>query len=481
MLPLTAPGVPGLLPEGGAARPALRRCTALTPELFAESIWGRQASLTRAADLGRDFADLFSLDAADALLSQQGLRTPFLRVAKDGSTLPATRYTTTGGAGAGIADQVSDVRLTRLFAEGASIVLQALHRTHPPVIDFAQALGTDLGHPVQVNAYITPPQSQGFSAHYDVHDVFVLQVSGEKRWRIHAPVHPAPLRDQPWTDHRAAVEAAAREDPLIDEVLRPGDALYLPRGFLHAATALGETTAHLTVGVHVWTRRHLLEQLLAAVADDEELRASLPLGIDVTNPADVAAELALTVKRFASVLNGIDTEWMDPDRVGTDRVGTERVGTERVGTDRVGTDRVGPDRVGTDRVGPDRVGPDWVGPDRVGTERVGVDRIAAGMVGPMLSAGKAAPVGPLAQARAAEQVGLDTRLRWRPALRAVVRTEGEQIVVRTPDGVVRLPAQAKPGLDQLRAGAVLAVADLGAPDAVELARTLLRDCLVVPA
>jgi bifunctional lysine-specific demethylase and histidyl-hydroxylase NO66 len=405
--------------EGGALRPALRRCVALAPEMFAESVWGRRACLTRAADLPRDFADLFSLDAADGLLSQHGLRTPFLRVAKDGSTLPAARYTSGGGVGAGIADQVSDVRLTRLFAEGSSIVLQALHRTHPPVIDFAQALGADLGHPVQVNAYLTPPQSQGFSAHYDVHDVFVLQIAGQKRWRIHAPVHPAPLRDQPWTDHRTAVEAAAREEPLIDEVLRPGDALYLPRGFLHAATALGETTAHLTVGVHVWTRRHLLEQLLAAVGDVEDLRSSLPLGVDVTDPARLREELAGTVETLIARLPGID-----------------------------------------------------------------VEQIAAGMVGPALAAGKAAPVGPLAQARAAELAGPRTLLRWRPALQVVVQPEAGQLAVRTPDGVVRLPAEARPALERLRAGDVLAVADLGAPDdesRLELARTLLRDCLVVPA
>ena len=35
---------------------------------------------------------------------------------------------------------------------------------------------------MQINAYITPPENQGFAAHYDTHDVFVLQVSGSKRW-----------------------------------------------------------------------------------------------------------------------------------------------------------------------------------------------------------------------------------------------------------------------------------------------------------
>ena len=42
--------------------------------------------------------------------------------------------------------------------------------------------------PVQINAYITPPQNRGFAAHYDVHDVFVLQIAGRKTWRIHEPV-----------------------------------------------------------------------------------------------------------------------------------------------------------------------------------------------------------------------------------------------------------------------------------------------------
>jgi lysine-specific demethylase/histidyl-hydroxylase NO66 len=408
--------------ESGAARSALRRCTDVDPGQFADSIWGRQASLTRAADLD-GFSDLFSLEAADELLSQHGLRTPFLRVAQDGSTLPAARFTSAGGVGAGIADQVSDVRLTRLFADGASIVLQALHRTHPPLIDFAQALGTDLGHPVQLNAYVTPPQSQGFAAHYDVHDVFVLQVAGEKRWRIHAPVLPAPLRNQPWTEHRAAVQAAAREAPLIDAVLRPGDALYLPRGFLHAATALGETTAHLTVGIHVWTRRHLLEQLLAAAADVEELRAALPLGIDVTDPRHLASELRRTAELLATQLTDVAAGAL-------------------------------------------------------------AEPVAAGMATSALAAERAAPVGPLAQARAAEVVRPDSRLRWRPALRAVLRRDGDRLVVRTQDGAVRLPVAAEPALARLQAGEVLTAGDLPGPDQparLDLARALLRDCLVVPA
>ena len=47
---------------------------------------------------------------------------------------------------------------------------------------------------------------------------------------------------------------------MIDAVLRPGDALYLPRGYIHSAAALGEISAHLTIGVHSvtrWARRRV--------------------------------------------------------------------------------------------------------------------------------------------------------------------------------------------------------------------------------
>jgi hypothetical protein len=268
-------------------------------EVFAQDVWARRPLLSTYDDLGTDpdgFGDLFSLAAVDELLSRRGLRTPFIRLARNGEVVGERRYTRSGGIGALVGDQVADDRVLGLFADGYTVVLQGLHRLWPPLIDFAGALTADLGHPVQINAYITPPSSQGFAAHYDVHDVFVLQVAGEKRWRIHEPVLRDPLRTEPWTDHRAAVEARATEPPVIDAVLRPGDVLYLPRGFLHAAEALGGTSCHLTVGVHPVTRQAVLDAVIALVRDDPALRTSLPLGADLSDPAALEADLRATTE-----------------------------------------------------------------------------------------------------------------------------------------------------------------------------------------
>jgi lysine-specific demethylase/histidyl-hydroxylase NO66 len=192
------------------------------------------------------------------------------------------------------------------FADGATIVLQGLHRLWPPIIDFTRALVDELGHRVQVNAYVTPPSSQGFDAHYDTHDVFVLQVAGEKHWRIHEPVHVDPLASQPWTDHREAVARAALEAPAIDAVLRPGDALYLPRGWIHSATAGDATSVHLTIGMSAYTRADIVNALLADVGGSEALRASLPLGIDFSDVEAFAPVLRETVEALVALLEQAD-------------------------------------------------------------------------------------------------------------------------------------------------------------------------------
>ncbi len=213
-----------------------------------------------------------------------------------------------------------------------------------------------------------------------MHDVFVLQVAGEKRWFIREPVLRHPTRDQPWTDRRAAVEQAAKQPPLLDVVLRPGDALYLPAGFLHAAQALGETSAHLTVGVHTWTRAHLLAELLRQLQGVESLREPLPLGVDVTRSR--------------------------VDRAGAG--GDARLAARRA---------AGRGRARHGRAGSPAAPPRACAPSRSG---------------------------PMAQARAAAALDLWTRVRWRRYLRAELRRAGDELVVATVETTLRLPAAAEP-------------------------------------
>ena len=397
---------------------ALRRCTALPAAEFADRYWGRQPLLTRRSALPGRFEDLFGAAAADELVSQHGLRTPFIRMAKDGTVLAGREFTRSGGAGAGIADQVADDRVLAHLADGATLVLQALHRTWPSLVEFGTQLAADLGHPVQINSYITPPDSRGFAAHYDVHDVFVFQIAGTKRWRIHAPVVVDPLDSQNWERRRAEVAARAEEEPILDCVLDPGDVLYLPRGTIHAAEAQGATSIHLTCGIHPITRYQLVRELLDLAREDAELRTSLPMGVDLADPAVLQAPVTRTVEALKDHLDRIDVAEL--------------------------------------------------------ARRVS-DRLAAQT--------RPAPIAPLAQLSAAEELVESTPLRARPALRCRVEDAADQVQLVLADRTVSLPRSASAALKVMLSGESFTpseVPGLDAPDQVLLARRLMHEGVIVP-
>jgi hypothetical protein len=291
----------------GEERAGLARCIGVPVAEFGAAYWGRRPLSSRAADSGRtgkSFEDLLTVADVDELIGRRGLRTPFLRMARDGEVLSVGEYAGPGGAGAQVADQALDERVLAAYAEGATLVLQGLHRMWPPLGDFARRLAADLGHPVGVNAYLTPPENQGFATHYDTHDVFVLQISGTKHWRIHPPVLVDPLGDQPWQSRTREIAATADAEPALETVLEPGDALYLPRGWLHSAEARGELSLHLTVGVYQVTRYDLVEALLGFAAEAPELRRSLPLDADAALPG----ELERTIQTVTDWLSTVDRD-----------------------------------------------------------------------------------------------------------------------------------------------------------------------------
>ncbi|MGY4642662.1 cupin domain-containing protein [Cellulomonas sp. URHB0016] len=403
-------------------RPALARCVAVDTATFVREHWGRAPLLSRAADLGDGFGDLFSLGAVDELVSRRGLRTPFVRMAKEGEVLDAERFTAPGGYGAEIGDQVSSVKVLHELAAGSTLVLQGLHRTWEPIADLTRRLSAEIGHPCQVNAYVTPPQSRGFDPHYDVHDVLVLQVHGEKHWTVHAPVHPDPLRSQPWSGHRDAVAARGAEPPVIDATFRPGDALYLPRGWIHSATALGGISIHLTIGIAAYTRHDVVQEVLAGLAASPALRTSLPFGLDLADPATSAQAVDSTLGELAAAL----------EKARSDPATAE------------------------------------------GVRRHLAARFARDV--------PAAPVGPLATVEVLARLGVDDVVMRRDGLSVRLSAEGSLAVLHLDGTRITLPVAAEPALRVLVTGSPVRVGDLPGLDdgsAVVVARRLVREGVLV--
>jgi Cupin superfamily protein len=185
---------------------------------------------------------------------------------------------------------VDVARVAEEFERGATIVIQALHLHHAPLAHFARELEHELGEPVQVNAYYTPSAAQGLPVHHDTHDVFCLQVAGEKRWLVYEPVLELPLKDQ-----RYRRELGEPGEPVLDVTLAPGDTLYLPRGWLHEALTSDSDSLHLTVGITAYTWLDALKAALDECRDEVAFRRSL------SDEADAAGDLlALLQERLGA-------------------------------------------------------------------------------------------------------------------------------------------------------------------------------------
>lgn len=279
---------------------ALGRCVGDTGRFLAEH-WSRAPLHRPGADPG-SFADLLTLGDVDRVVSSLP-RTPALRLVRDGRPLDPGRYTgpaTVGGRpAAGVADAG---RVWKEFSAGATIVLQSLHRSWPALAAFCRELELELTHPVQANAYVTPAAARGLAVHHDTHDVFVLQVAGAKRWAVHPPVLELPLRTQPW---KASMGPPA--DPLLDVELRPGDVMYVPRGFPHSARAQDGVSAHVTVGVLAWTGDDVVREVVRRAADHLPLRRPLPVGFADDEGAATAA-VAGAVAELREWLAAVDPE-----------------------------------------------------------------------------------------------------------------------------------------------------------------------------
>lgn len=248
-------------------------------QTFLGKVWASRVHLHRTDP--DELVGLLSLADADGLLTSSAIRTPSIRLAKDGAVLPESAYTRSATlAGKPLTGLVDARKALALFDDGATIVFQGLHRYWPPLTDLVAELELELGHPCQANAYLTPPGSQGFAVHSDTHDVFVFQTAGWKQWEVHGEDGPEEVR------------------------LEPGLSMYLPTGTPHAARAQDTVSLHVTIGINQLTWRGLVERTLAPLlrqVPDQHL----PGGY-IDDPAALAEPLAERLESLADAVRRLD-------------------------------------------------------------------------------------------------------------------------------------------------------------------------------
>ncbi|HUB00023.1 MAG TPA: cupin domain-containing protein [Terracidiphilus sp.] len=198
----------------------------VSPEVFFAEYYTEKA-LCIPGTAGK-FQGIFSYAELNRILNSGPIPLPTLKIARQGKPVAA------GDA----------IAILDALQSGATLIIDKIDTYWRPLRDRINEWSEALGEPLQVNLYLSQPDMQGFLTHYDTHDVFILQIAGQKRWRIFEPTVQFPTWEQ--KDHDRSVP----DTPYMDVNLGPGNLLYVPRGHWHDATAHDETSMHLTVGIN---------------------------------------------------------------------------------------------------------------------------------------------------------------------------------------------------------------------------------------
>lgn len=216
-----------------------------------------------------------SVEEVDRLLNETTPAAVDCRMAQGGSELPLSAYTTPSVRYDQSSHPVTSPQLVgELYAQGATLILENLHRYHAGLRRRVFHLSQTLNLPIKPNLFLTPPSQNAFPLHNDSYDSLIVQCEGQKDWSLYANAMKAPLR-------RQAFRPGASPPPLIKRLtLCPGDVLYIPRGLVHRCETADQLSLHLTLILRVQTPKDFLEALLDAPALSKEIDKEVKQAID---------------------------------------------------------------------------------------------------------------------------------------------------------------------------------------------------------
>lgn len=129
---------------------------------------------------------------------------------------------------------------------GATLIINRIHN-EPEVEKFSRIIAGYTDRQVVTSAYLAFGGIDSYKLHWDTRDVFALQVKGRKRWVVYKPTFENPIHTQQSKDLVQEKDVPSGI-PDIDVILEPGDVFYLPRGWWHNPSPLGEESLHLAIG-----------------------------------------------------------------------------------------------------------------------------------------------------------------------------------------------------------------------------------------
>jgi ribosomal protein L16 Arg81 hydroxylase len=160
-----------------------------------------------------------------------------------------------------------------LYGEGYTLLVRHAERQDAELQILAQGFAREFLAPVDVHLYATPKESFGFGWHYDVEDVFILQLEGSKEYSLRKnTVNPWPVLDNMPQDLRYERELM----PMMKCELAAGDWLYIPHGYWHRGTSKTDSIS-LAVGIMAATGLDVFDFARTRLVESIRWRQRLPM------------------------------------------------------------------------------------------------------------------------------------------------------------------------------------------------------------
>jgi len=242
-----------------------RLLSPVSKEEFFAAYWGKNV-LHVPRNNPAYYDEILTFNDVNDYLSRTDLRYPYIRMVHNGREIPLDNYGYDYVFGENVFQgNLNTDKIFSLYKEGATMCMQMQHMALPKLADFTNQFESYIGFKTQSTLFLTPPSSQGFTAHYDSHDFFIFQIYGEKIWNIYDTAEKFPLARTKVLDTDVRLEGSTRRQT----VLKPGDLLYVPRGVYHDALTNDGTSLQISLGLFPPLWIDVLHSLIDELADQD--------------------------------------------------------------------------------------------------------------------------------------------------------------------------------------------------------------------
>jgi len=266
---------------------------------FMRDVVGKQPMHFPAQGEGRRLIDWARMNALLAIESHWS--DAYLKLVINGMPVGKDRYCDMVQSLYGPEWRADPAKVQAFMALGASIVANMVDEVAPELRAVGETIGERMGGVISANIYSSFKDIGGFGPHYDTSDVLAFQCEGEKVWRIYEGRADNPLHTPTGPDHEVLAQLRQAAGRQIGEmVMRPGDALYMPRGFYHDAMTRSEASLHVTFAIMPLNGRLLLRALEQAALEESAFRAYVPDASDEAAFRAHAEKLGQRLKDLAT-------------------------------------------------------------------------------------------------------------------------------------------------------------------------------------